>query len=153
MSYTCTDVFNRALAIIDAVDDADTSDYENRTVAILNILQGELFPFSDTWSARDDGKRPVLDELTSMEDVIQLDDYICGTVMPYGLAAHWMLNEDGNTANYAEQRYEELKEKLSVGMPSESVDIYDVYSSSWTDPATGKKYQRNPIGFEWTTRW
>ena len=47
--------------------------------------------------------------------------------MPYGLAAHLLLAEDPATASFFQQRYDELKMRLSVGMPSASEDIVDVY--------------------------
>jgi hypothetical protein len=58
---------------------------------------------------------------------IDLDDYICRSVMPYGLAAHLLLDENPSTAGFFQQRYDELKAQLSRGLPAESEDIIDVY--------------------------
>jgi hypothetical protein len=38
-----------------------------------------------------------------------------------------LLNEDPSTANYCQQRYDELKASLMRGLPAESEDIEDVY--------------------------
>ena len=78
--------------------------------------------------------------------------------MPYGLAAHLMLQEDTTTAAYCQQRYDELKNRLASGLPQDSDDIVDVYSGNngmRYNSATGEwEYIRsNGIGFEWTTRW
>ena len=158
MATTVQDVFDKMLTIIDAVDDADVSDYENRTIGIINVLAGELYMYSDNWAVAEKGKRPIVTPVTAFTDTIGLDDYICRTVMPYGLAAHLMLQEDTTTASYAQQRYDELKAKLAEGLPQESEDVVDVYSGvdgKWYNPATGQwEYVKsNGIGFEWTTRW
>jgi hypothetical protein len=160
MSTQVQDVFDKMLTLIDAVDDADVSDYENRTIGIINVLIGELYMYSDNWKITERGKRPICPEVAEMEDIIQLDDYICRTVMPYGLAAHLMLQEDTTTAAYCQQRYDELKNKLASGLPQDSEDVVDVYAGGHGDgmyynSATGEwEYIRsNGIGFEWTTRW
>lgn len=47
--------------------------------------------------------------------------------MPYGLAAHLLMQEDPSSANFFQQRYEELLNMLRRGLPSESEDIVDLY--------------------------
>ena len=159
MATTVQDVFDKMLTIIDAVDDQDVSDYENRTIGIINVLAGELYIYSDNWKVSEPGKRPIVTPVAEFTDEIGLDDYICRTVMPYGLAAHLMLQEDTTTAAYAQQRYDELKRLLAQGLPAESEDVVDVYAGNdgkWYNPATGEwEYIKghNGIGFEWTTRW
>lgn len=144
MAYTTTgtitgmDVFQRAITMMDELNDAgkfkheDTVEYQNRTLAILNILQGELYFYSDTfpkYQEWENGRRPVLLPLTSLNDEIDLDDYCAGTVMPYGLAAHLLLDENPTSAGFFQQRYDELKAQLmrGAGKLAESEDIVDVY--------------------------
>lgn len=144
MSYTTTgtltgtDVFDRAITVMDELNDAgeahhdDTTEYWNRTLEILNTLQNELYPYSDTfpkWQEWEHGRRPVLMPLTDLEDTIDLDDYCAGTVLPYGLVAHLLLSEDPSTAGFAQQRYEALLNGLrrGEGRLSASEDIVDVY--------------------------
>jgi hypothetical protein len=156
-------IFEHTMALIDELNDAgeadhtDTTEYKNKTLPILNILQGELYPYSDTYKQRNGSKRPVLYPLESLEDYINLDDYICQTVLPYGLASHLLVDENPTMAAFFQQRYEELKAGLRNGIPGMSQDIVDVYAGdgggyydaegNWI-PAYG-----NGIGFEWTTRW
>lgn len=132
-------VFELAMALMDELnestgqaDTGDTREYKNRTLSILNILRGELYPYSDTY-ARDveQGRRPISTYIRSFEIPIQLDDYICQSVMPYGLAAHLLMQEDPTGANFFQQRYEELKALLARGLPSESEDIVDVYGGGY----------------------
>lgn len=142
MAYVTTgtttgmDVFEIAITLMDELNDSgayqheDTVEYQNRTKAILNVLQGELYMYSDTYKKNTEwasGRRPVPAKITDLEAVIDLDDYICTTVMPYGLAAHLLMDENPSTASFFQQRYDELKAQLQRGMPVESVDIEDLY--------------------------
>ena len=127
-------VFDIAMGIMDevnessgATDTPDTKEYKNRTLLILNALRGELYPYSDTFKDAEKGKRPIAAVIADFESDIDLDDYICQSVLPYGLVAHLLLNEDPSTAGFCQQRYEELKSRLATGLPAEFEDIVDVY--------------------------
>lgn len=134
-TITGMDVFQRAITLMDELNDAgkyrhdDTLEYQHRTLAILNILQNELYPYSDTfpkWQEWDKGRRPVLMPLEDLYTAIDLDDYCAGTILPYGLAAHLLLDENQASAGYFQQRYDELK-AARAGMLAGSEDIEDVY--------------------------
>ena len=129
-------VFELAINLMDELDDEgkyrndDTKEYERRSRGILNILIGELYPYSDTFKKNQEWgskRRPVVQELEALGEEIDLDDYICRSVLPYGLAAHLLMDENPTTANFFQQRYDELKIMLSRGMLAESEDIVDVY--------------------------
>ena len=137
-TITGMDVFERAITMMDELNDEgkyrhdDTTEYLNRTLAILNILINELYPFSDTcpkWQEWEDGRRPILMPLSDLATAIDLDDYCAGTVLPYGLAAHLLLDENPTSAGYFQQRYDELKMMLmrGIGKVTVSEDIEDVY--------------------------
>lgn len=146
---TAQDIFDEAMGLMDevnelsgATDTADTREYKNRTLFILNILRGELYPYSDTYITNTKKFRPIVDKIVDFETPIDLDDYICETVMPYGLAAHLLLDENPSSASYFQQRYEELVSKLSRGLPAVSEEIIDVHFG-------------NNAGYEydWIARW
>lgn len=131
---TAQDVFNIAMSLMDELnestgspDSADTKEYKNRTLSILNVLRGELFPYSDTYAQTVPGKRPICPLIVDFVTPIGLDDAICQTVMPYGLSAHLLLDENPGAAAYFAQRYEELIAVLGRGIPSEFEPIEDVY--------------------------
>lgn len=112
-------VFDRAIHLMDEQNETngktrtqDTKEYEYRTLSILNVLRNELYPYSDTYEVRSDGKRSVPPELTSLEQPIDLDDAMCQSVMPYGLAAHLLLGENDSMAIFFNQRYMELLNQL-----------------------------------------
>ena len=148
MARTAQNVFDAAIALMDEVDESgatdtsDTLEYKNRTILILNILIQELYPYSATYKKPKAGQRSTANVLRRMADYIDLDDYASSAVLPYGLAAHLLLEENPTAANYFQQRYDELKMRLREGLMTQSEDIEDVYSSGGTG-----------IGFEWTTRW
>ena len=112
-------VFDRAIHLMDEQNETngktrtqDTKEYEYRTLSILNVLRNELYPYSDTYEIRSDGKRAVPQELKSLEQPIDLDDAICHSVMPYGLAAHLLLGENDSMASFFNQRYMEMLNQL-----------------------------------------
>jgi len=158
------DIFDNAMALMDEfstnTDDTgkfipnenDTLEYKARTIAILNVLAGELFPFSDTFKIVENGKRPICPVIINFVDSINLDDYICRTVMPYGLAAHLLLQEDPSSANYFQQRYDELKGNLQRGLPAESTEITDVYNGYYDVDGNWISCS-DPIGFSRGGRW
>lgn len=125
-------VYEMAIALMDSMSDsgqadvADNNEYKHRALPILNILRGELYPYSDTHETDDEG-RPIAALIRDFEKPIDLDDYICQSVMPYGLAAHLLLQEDPAAASFFQQRYDELKRTLAIGLPTESEEIVDVY--------------------------
>ena len=106
MSTTAQEVFEYAMTLMDELnessgkaDTADTKEYKNRTLAILNILRGQLYPYSDTYITGESGKRPIAEKITDFVTPIGLDDYICQSVMPYGLAATVLSAESARTTN------------------------------------------------------
>lgn len=108
-------VFDRAIHLMDEQYEmtgetraVDTKEYEFRTLSILNVLRHELYPFSDTYEGREDGKRNICPMLTAWDQAIDLDDAIAQGVLPYGLAAHLLLGENDTLASYFNQRYQEL---------------------------------------------
>lgn len=130
---TAQRVFDLTMALMDemsesgATDTADTKEYKNRTLNILNVLRGELYPYSDTYLESDTGKRPIAIVIQNFTDYIVLDDYICQSILPYGLAAHLLLDENPSSASFFQQKYDELKAGLARGMPKTSEDIEDIY--------------------------
>lgn len=131
---TAQRIFDIAMGLMDevnestgATDTSDTKEYKVRTLLILNALRGEVFPYSDTYTATEDGTRPICQVISNFTEVVQLDDYICQSVLPYGLAAQLLLDENPTAANFLQQRYEELRANLAKGMPQTSEDITDIY--------------------------
>ena len=71
---TAQDIFDEAMGLMDEVnettgetDTADTKEYKNRTLFILNILRGELYPYSDTFVSNDRGIRPIADPIEDFD--------------------------------------------------------------------------------------
>ena len=127
-------VFSRAIHLMDeqnessgATSTQDTQEYRLRTLSILNVLRHELFPYSDTFQTGEDGKRAICPELKDFSDEIGLDDVIAQGIMPYGLAAHLLMDENPSAAAFFQSRYEELRNRLAVGIPAQSEDITDLY--------------------------
>lgn len=60
---------------------------------------------------------------------MQLDDVTSRTIVPYGLAAHLLLQENPAIASFFNGRFEEMKREASKRPPSASEQITNVYGS------------------------
>jgi hypothetical protein len=120
---TGQDIFDAAMALMGEVTSsdytADISAYEAQAPSILSTLSAELYPLSDTFAALDGGVRPVLEPIADLTGEIGLDDYLCLTVLPYGLAAQLQVTENPQAASFHQQRYEELKATAARSRPME----------------------------------
>ncbi len=99
-------VFEHAITLMDSgdevtgrMDTGSTRAYKNRTPGLLDLLGEECAGYcpGKTWAPPED-----------LEAALSLDDGLCRGVLPYGLAAHLLLEEDPAAASFFQQRYEEL---------------------------------------------
>lgn len=126
-------VFEQAIKLMDEQSDSglavwsDTAEYQQRAMAILNALLGECYPSSDTYRIETPGKRPIAAPVVSTEDVVPLDDGLARSVLPYGLAAELVKNDDPALGNYFLQRYQELLARHARMLPAKWEHIEDVY--------------------------
>ena len=125
-------VFDKAMYLIDAqnestgsTDNSDTTEYKVRTMGILNNLIDDAYPASDTFAISEDGKRPALDDLTSFSDEIKMDPYIVRSVLPCGLAAKLLSEENPTLADFFWQLYEQRLAKAREGVPASFESIED----------------------------
>ena len=134
---TAQRVFDLAMGLMDEVnetsgltDTADTKEYKNRTLLIISALRNELYPYSDTLTQKGGGKRPVCAAVTDFTSPLDLDDVLAQTVLPYGLAAQLLLDENPVAASFLQHRYTELTASLAVGIPVCSEDITGLYGGT-----------------------
>jgi hypothetical protein len=119
MAVTAKQVYDMALVLMDEVLEtgnivADQPKYyEAKALSILTTLQAELLPLSTT---------PVI--ITDLSQNLLLPDRVSILVLPYGLAAHLLIQDDPNSASFFNARYDELKRKVQTSI----TPITDVYS-------------------------
>lgn len=114
---TAQQVFITAMNLMDEESTDGTftgypEEYRNKAWNLLSMLQAELTPSSVI---------PAL--ITDENSTFYLDDRAVISVLPYGLAAHLLINEDQNRASFYNARYDELKRKR----PATIKAITDVY--------------------------
>ena len=140
INKTVQGVFDKAMYLIDAqnestgsTENSDTTEYRVRTIGILNNLLDVVYPASDTFIVGSDGKRPALDDIVSFSDELDLDARIVRDVLPNGLAAKLLSEENPTLANYFQQCFEEglAYARASVPATIESIDC---------DPYGGLEY-------------
>lgn len=71
--------------------------------------------------------RPVPSVVTALTDTLQVDDVTARTILPYGLAAHLLIEENPTSAGFFQQRYEELRSKAMMKHPASDEGITNVY--------------------------
>ena len=113
INKTVQAVFDKAMYLMDAqnestgsTDNSDTKEYKVRTIGILNNLLDLVYPASDTFAVGEEGKRPAPEDITSFEDELDLDPRILRDVLPNGLAAKLLSEENPTLADYFQQCFE-----------------------------------------------
>lgn len=131
---TVQDVFDIAIRLMDAqnestgaTDTADTKEYRVRAPSLLNSVLDRAYTASDNYPPPANGKRPICPKVSSMEDEIQLDEYLCTGILPYGLAGLLLTEENSTLANFFWQTFLEQLEAAKRGFPSTEDSIEDVY--------------------------
>lgn len=132
IDLTVQGVFDKAMHLIDAqnestgsTDNSDTTEYKVRTLGILNTLIDDVYPASDTFAIEEDGRRPYIDDLTAFSDEIGMDPYVVRSVLPCGLAAKLLSEENPTLADFFWQLYEQRLAKARAGVPATFESIED----------------------------
>lgn len=130
---TVREIFDIAIHLMDEQSEssgvtltADTMEYSYRTPSALNSILNWAYPYSDTYTQAMDGRRPTYPKVTSLEDTVDMDDYICLSVLPYGLAAR-LAEESSGMKDWFEQTFLERLEASRQTAPAASGDVEDVY--------------------------
>lgn len=120
MPVTAQQVFETALALMDEVTENGTITtetpeyYKTKAVSFINLLQVELLP-----------PTAAITPITQLDQTLQVNDRVALLILPYGLAAHLLLNDDMAISSFFNARYDELKKKI----PTHAVPIADVYGA------------------------
>lgn len=135
MSTTAQWVFDTAMALADELSDAGLADFEynqdlkQRALSILNVLRFECARVSDMFlSRRTTGHRVACKQIESWESTLDgIDDAVAQGAMPYGLAAHLLIDEDPDVASFCNQKYQEMLGMFMTTVPQEFEPIYYPY--------------------------
>jgi len=129
---TVSEVFDATMQLIDELNDqgeaqtGDTEEYRNRTIGIMNILISECYPYSDEKdTSKPDSAWKAVEDLD--DTLAGIDNTLAFGVMPYGLAANLLTDENPTAANYYQQRYETLLAQKRSRMMADVGEIENVY--------------------------
>lgn len=127
---TVRGIFDKAMYLIDAQDEFTgktktnaAKEYEVRTLGILNNLLDVVYPYSDTYRVHQPGRRPALPDIQDFSDELDLDARILRDVLPLGLAARLLAEENPALANYFHQLFEEHLVRAGAGAGAGFEDI------------------------------
>lgn len=134
MARSAREIFDIAIHLIDAQNEssgatetADTQEYMLRTPSLLNSILNRAYPYSDNYVAAAEN-RPVHPALSAITDLVEMDDYICLSVLPYGLAA-LLVNPEGESgmASFFWQMFEEGLVSARNSLPSSIEPMESAY--------------------------
>ena len=129
---TVQEIYDEAIRLMDAQNEsngqtntADNKEYVFRTPDCLNRYINLVYPYSDTYVAREDGKRTVHPKLTAMTDTVDMDDLICLSVLAPALVYELLLEENPDVASARWKDYESALQMAKNTRPAavESVDM------------------------------
>jgi hypothetical protein len=104
-------------------------DYDNYYIPWINVLLSENFDINNSL-LRSIGESP-LDDIPTVSadtDVLPYEDRICREILPYGLAAHFFIDDDLSKYDIFNTKYENAR---MAYMKGRSVAITDVYEVTW----------------------
>ena len=134
LDRTVRAVFDKAMYLIDGQNEStgvtltsDTKEYKVRTVGILNTLLDAVYPASDTFRLADDGKRPYLPDVKDFTDELDLDARCLREILPNGLAARLLSEENPSLARYFQESFEQGIAEARFSKPAVFESVEDPY--------------------------
>jgi hypothetical protein len=104
---------------------SDTKEYQVRTLGIINTLLDSVYPASDTFRIGADGKRPYLPDVKDFKDELDLDARCLREILPNGLAAKLLSEENPQLAKYFQESFEQGIAEARFSVPSSFEDVED----------------------------
>ena len=126
-------IFKMTIAMIDEMtdkgelDETTTAEYRAKAPSILSMLQNEIIGIENRYKSRNEMVEPV--PITTLEQIVQIDNIKANTSLTNGLAANLMIHEDKALASFFEQRYEELKGMFLKPTPKKPISKEDKYDA------------------------
>ena len=131
---TGEEVFKIAMAMIDEMlpnrelDGQATAEYRAKAPYILTMLQNELIGIENRFRDESERRDPI--PMEDLSEEFQVSTVMASTLLTNGLAAHLMLTEDKNLANFFESRYEEMKGMFLKSIPRRPESREDLYDAT-----------------------
>lgn len=126
---TVNELYNSALELLalknsDGSENEDCADYGNRALGLVNLLLAETL-WLDRIIKRDNSVMPVYVNETSAP--LQCNDTLARAVLPYGLAALLVADDDVAMHKLMTERYQNAAKTLKEEAGSIRHDIADCY--------------------------
>lgn len=88
------------------------------------------------------GRRPTLEPVTSLENLVDMDDFICMSALPAGLAALFVYDEDQTKYNafWGDYMSRLAQARGTLPVSEEFEDIANPYAGGWGRPHGGIEY-------------
>ena len=126
MSATTTgqQALDATLAIM---DELGSTEYNARSIYLINMLCDKLYTYSDNYTAPTAGTRPTVTHIGALTDTLGIDDVLAQSVLPYGLASQLMISDDPAQAQNFESVFQERIAETAGRTSSDWEQTVDVY--------------------------
>lgn len=131
---TVQEIFDQAIHMMDAQNEstgntmtADTKEYSLRAPDCLNRYINLVYPYSDTYVPNTEGRRTVHPRLSELTDEVDMDDYICMSVLPPALVYELLREEQPEVASACYEDYEKALAWAKSSLPAEEGNVEDCY--------------------------
>ncbi len=121
---TANTLFENALALI-TTQKTDVSDYADFALPVINLLICECFGLNN--ALRISAKKLPQVELplvNSAEDEVDFEPQLLLAVLPYGVCAKLLVEDDAQKALYFQNLYAAAVNDSAVAVPQPIVDVY-----------------------------
>ena len=107
---TANEIYTAALALMGATDDA--ARYQDRALAGINLLVTDLFALDRALKGEAAAVAAAIPPLETLQDTTDLTDVLTRTLVPIGLAAFLLNEEEEQRAAFFQRLYRSEKEIL-----------------------------------------
>jgi len=88
------------------------SKLEKKALSLINLLLGELFELDHALKGKELPLRGTVPQISSLEDEVELEEVLLCSVMPLGLAAFLLYEEEKDRGGFFLQCYNKERETL-----------------------------------------
>ena len=126
---TANEIFTAALALMGA--DSQQAHYESRALAGINLLAADLFALDRALKGEVAAVAATIPPLASLQDVTDFADILTRTLIPIGLAAFLLNEEEEQRAAFFQRLYRSEKDVLLRQFaPGRRHPVRNVYGGS-----------------------
>ncbi len=109
---TAHEIYTRSLALLGQKNGANTQDFEERAPSLINCLIAELSELDLAMKGKEPFDQASVFQIHSLEEEVGMEDAITLSLLPMGLAALLIQEEEPDRALFFRNLYQQEREML-----------------------------------------